>query len=81
MIDKPTLDLLGESALKYGITTFKCADFEVTFTIQQPKIVFAPSEMPTNGIGAPYGMPTEDELLFASSIPMTQEEIQARPPA
>lgn len=80
MIDKATLETLGEAAQKYGIRSFKCADFEVLFTIQQPKLVFASSEVPNKPIGAPYGMPTDDELLFASSIPLTNGEIEAQAP-
>lgn len=78
---KEFLDIVCEASQKYGIRHFKLCDLDLTFTAQQPKIVLASSELPNQGIGETFGMPTEDELLFASSIPMTQDEIEARPPA
>ncbi len=78
MITKETLDMLGEAALRYGIQGFECADFKVMFSLKQPQLVFEPRTQP---IGEKYGMPTDDELLFASSLPLSEEEIAARPPA
>lgn len=79
MISKEQLDTLGEAAQKYGIRTFKCPDFTVVFTDQRPQIVIG-DVSPNRQIGQVHGMPTEDELLFASSIPLSSDEMESKPP-
>ncbi len=74
------LNVIGDAAQRFGMKTFKMDDLEITF--EPPRVVFAAtSGMPNQAIGATSGMPTEDELLFASSIPLTEDELAARPPA
>jgi hypothetical protein len=65
-----------ELAKEYGLKKLRLADgLEVEFG---DKLVAVPIEefkkIKTEG------MPTEDEFLFMSSIPMTDDEIKAQPP-
>lgn len=74
------LDTLGMAAQLYKIKSYKDANIEVTFgeTSGQPLgFLSGPEKQP---MGEENGMPTEDELLFASSIPLSPEEIRARAP-
>lgn len=82
IISRDMLDVLGAAAQRYGIIAFKCPDFEVTFSGQPPRIMMPmPGLDSSRSIGELHGMPTEDELLYASSgYPLSEEEIRARPP-
>lgn len=84
MITKEAIEIIGDAALKYGIKHLKIQDHvcerllvEISFTDQRPQIIMPQTSVP---IGEKYGMPTDDEMLFASSIPMTEDEIAARAP-
>ncbi len=79
MISKENLEMICEMAAKHGIKVFH--DNEVRLVFSGTHGMGTHYETFTNPIGEKHGMPTEDELLFASSIPLTEEEIMARPPA
>lgn len=74
------LEVVCDAAQRFGITRFHGDLFEVNFTEMRPQLVIGDMS-PNRHIGEAEGMPTDDQLLFASSIPMTDEEIAARPPA
>ncbi len=79
-ITKEQLEIICEAAQKYGITHFKLEELEMEFDPPQPRIVYTPPSLKNQPIGEAHGMPTDDQLLFASSIPMSDEELAARPP-
>lgn len=79
MITKEELDMIGEAAQRYGIRTFKFGEMMLVFRPQEPRIMFDEAKL-NRPIGQGHGMPTDDQMLFASSIPMTDEEIAARAP-
>lgn len=80
MTIKEDLEVIGEAALKYGMSRVEINGLmAVEFTYKPPQVVY-PTAMATSPIGESEGMPTDDQLLFASSIPLTDEEIAAQVP-
>lgn len=73
------LEVICDAAHRFGIKTFEGGQLKVTFSDFQPKFVF-PDPREISPIGEKYGMPTDDQMLFASSVPLTDDEIAARPP-
>lgn len=79
MISKVDLDMIGEAALRYGLKYFEFGSMKLHFgAAQQPQL--ATSTLQNQPIGETHGMPTDDQLLFASSIPLSDDEIAARAP-
>jgi hypothetical protein len=58
-------------AKKYNVERFKVGDCEVHM----------PPRVEPTKLSDDDKMPTEDQMLFHSSIPLTDDEIKARPPA
>lgn len=77
---KEDLDIIGEAAKKYGFLKFNHVDYQIEFSNEQPKLIIPNMSIANRPIGEAFGMPTDDQMLFASSIPMTDEEIAASPP-
>lgn len=64
-------------AIKYGVASFRLQELSVLFQT-------APADVPRETIraamGEGAGMPTEDQFLFMSGIPLEDNEILAQPP-
>jgi len=78
-IDKDLLDAVLASARKHGVRALKVASLglDVAFHPPDAPVIKVDHKLP---IGEAHGMPTDDEMLFASSIPLTPEELVARAP-
>lgn len=75
------LNVIGDAAERFGMTRVKWEDIEIEFAEVQTQLVSYTTDVSsTQPIGEEHGMPTEDELLFASSIPLTDDEIRAKAP-
>lgn len=75
------LSVICDLATTHGIKTIKVETVEIEFDPQaRTRVVFGPLAPKDQPIGEDHGMPTDDQLLFASSIPLTDEEIQAGVP-
>ena len=71
------LQLLITQARENGLRRLRVDGVELEFW---EKPAPAPTALETAAIGEDDGMPTEDQLLFMSGIPLTDEEIKARAP-
>lgn len=77
------LDIAGAAAQKHGLSSLRIEKtIELIFKSDYPRIMYTGAGDNKTGIpiGERHGMPTDDELLFASSIPLTPGEIEAQAP-
>lgn len=74
------LQLLITTARESGLKRLRMVDGGVEFEFWDKPEAAPVSQTEKAAIGEETGMPTEDQLLFMSGIPLTDDEIRARAP-